>query len=805
METEADVLEELLNIETEIEDVQDQIKLLLERQEKLHERQSELKFLLEAYKASGTGNSANENASRSSSLEDWSGSFEWDSQADDVRLNIFGIPSYRQNQKEIINAIMSGRDVLVIMAAGGGKSLCYQLPAILRDGVALVISPLLSLIQDQVMGLTALGIPAFMLTSTTSKENEKFIYKALEKGEGELKILYVTPEKISKSKRFMSKLEKCHNAGRLSLISIDEAHCCSQWGHDFRPDYKSLSILKTQFSNVPVVALTATATQKVQYDVMEMLRIPKCVKFVSTVNRPNLFYTVRSKSSVGKVVVDEIAEFIQESYSNSESGIVYCFSRKECEQVAAELRERGIAADYYHADMDVNAREKVHMGWSKNKLQVIVGTVEIYLHITFNTQYLLVVRFVIHHSLSKSMETYYQESGRAGRDGLPSECVLFYRPADVPRQSSMVFYENSGLQNLYDIVRYCQSKRQCRRNAFFRHFAEPLQDCNGMCDNCAFLSEVMEVDVSRLNSYSSNSMHYQVRVSRDARGNGKRMFGKSYTPEIIPNRFPHLHGHAKVMVSLLQDTQEKDQRLTMLQLVDKMKNKKELGSDIKKEEMEQLVTQLILNFVFKEEFQHTAYSTNAYVTIGPLANQVLQGKKIVKLEISSKQKNKGDNMKSAKHSLAFSGLELKLDELREKLSSGHGGIFPHSVLSSQQMSMISSQKPSSAQEASPYHVVMLLLSIYPWHGAAVILGAPAQYIHAQAHVQRATNTPLEKIIGKLKTEKYGSKILDEIKKYTGSEPPDNGMLNEEGGGNRASKRLKTRKGVVVIESSDEEL
>ncbi|KAJ6327021.1 hypothetical protein OIU78_013997 [Salix suchowensis] len=481
METEGDALEELLNIETEIEDVQDQIKFLLERQEKLHERQSELKFLLEAYKASGTGNSANENASRSSSLEDWSGSFEWDSQADDVRLNIFGIPSYRQNQKEIINAIMSGRDVLVIMAAGGGKSLCYQLPAILRDGVALVISPLLSLIQDQVMGLTALGIPAYMLTSTTSKENEKFIYKALEKGEGELKILYVTPEKISKSKRFMSKLEKCHNAGRLSLISIDEAHCCSQWGHDFRPDYKSLSILKTQFSNVPVVALTATATQKVQYDVMEMLRIPKCVKFVSTVNRPNLFYTVRSKSSIGKVVVDEIAEFIQESYPNSESGIVYCFSRKECEQVAAELRERGIAADYYHADMDVNAREKVHMRWSKNKLQVIVGTVAFGMGINKPD-----VRFVIHHSLSKSMETYYQESGRAGRDGLPSECVLFYRPADVPRQSSMVFYENSGLQNLYDIVRYCQSKRQCRRNAFFRHFAEPLQDCNGMCNNCAF-------------------------------------------------------------------------------------------------------------------------------------------------------------------------------------------------------------------------------------------------------------------------------------------------------------------------------
>ncbi|KAL2901034.1 Mediator of RNA polymerase II transcription subunit 34 [Bienertia sinuspersici] len=203
---------------------------------------------------------------------------------------------------QIVNAVMSGRDVLVIMAAGGGKSLCYQLPAVLRDGICLVVSPLLSLIQDQVMGLAALGIPAYMLTSTTVKEDEKFIYKALEKNEGVLKILYVTPEKISKSKRFMSKLEKCHHAGRLSLIAIDEAHCCSQWGHDFRPDYKNLGILKTQFSTVPVIALTATATKKVQLDLMEMLRIQKCVKFVSSVNRPNLFYMVSKHTSVAFLI-----------------------------------------------------------------------------------------------------------------------------------------------------------------------------------------------------------------------------------------------------------------------------------------------------------------------------------------------------------------------------------------------------------------------------------------------------------------------------------------------------------------------
>lgn len=692
-------------MEVEIQDVEDQIRALIERQERLHERKSELQAVLEACEESGN----QVNGGAPSAVENWSGPFEWDPEADDVRLNIFGISTYRANQREIINAIMSGRDVLVIMAAGGGKSLCYQLPAVLRDGIALVVSPLLSLIQDQVMGLTALGIPACMLTSTTTKEDEKFIYKVLDKGEGDLKVLYVTPEKISKSKRFMSKLEKCHHSGRLSLISIDEAHCCSQWGHDFRPDYKNLGILKTQFPNVPLVALTATATQRVQNDLIEMLHIPRCVKFVSTVNRPNLFYMVKEKSSVGKLVIDEIAEFIQESYPNKESGIVYCFSRKECEQVAMELRERGISADYYHADMDVHAREKVHMRWSNSKLQVIVGTVAFGMGINKPD-----VRFVIHHSLSKSMETYYQESGRAGRDGLPSECVLYFRPGDVPRQSSMVFYENTGLQNLYDIVRYCQSKKKCRRSAIFQHFAETLQDCNGMCDNCAFPSEVKELDVS---------------------------------------------SHAKLMVSLLQDMQENDQRLTMLQLVDKMKLKqKELDFVLKKEEMEQLILQLLLERVLKEEFQHTAYATNAYVAVGPLAKQILLGKKNVKIEISSEQRIKA-GVRSVKRSLGSSGLEVKLDELRKELSSMHGGILPHSVLSTQQISLISSQRPNSLEQ-------------------------------------------LEKIIGRLKTEKYGERILAHIEMYSDSKAPGEG--NEPGTGARAAKRSKTKKPIVLVESSEDE-
>ncbi|XP_048621533.1 ATP-dependent DNA helicase Q-like 2 isoform X1 [Brassica napus] len=731
MESEA-IQDELQSLELEIKDVQGQISALIEHQDRLYERKSELKTLLKAVAASVTP-VASSCPDGSSAVENWSEPFEWDSRADDIRFNIFGISKYRANQREIVNAIMAGRDVLVIMAAGGGKSLCYQLPAILRGGTTLVVSPLLSLIQDQVMGLAALGISAYMLTSTSGKENEKFVYKALEKGEDDLKILYVTPEKVSKSKRFMSKLEKCHNAGRLSLISIDEAHCCSQWGHDFRPDYKNLSILKTQFPKVPMVALTATATQKVQNDLIEMLHIPKCVKFVSSVNRPNLFYSVREKSLVGKAVVDEIAEFIRESYSNNESGIVYCFSRKECEQIAGELRARGISADYYHAEMDVNMREKVHMRWSKNKLQVIVGTVCCLRHgnqqtrcqVCYPPQFKQINGDLLSGSSHLSTKTrcgyevasyhhYFilQESGRAGRDGLPSECVLFFRSGDVPRQSSMVFYEYSGLQNLYDIVRYCQSKTKCRRSAFFRHFGEPSQDCNGMCDNCALSSEVKEVDVSDL---------------------------------------------AKLVVSMVQDMQAKDQRVTMLQLGDKLRTKhKDLSAELKREEIEHLVIKLIVDSVLKEEFLHTPYSTNAYVTTGPLANQLLQGRKTIKTETSSRQINK-----KSKRSSSFSGLESKLDELRKEISAAHGSMLPHTVLSTQQIGLISSQKPDSLQE-------------------------------------------LESIIGKLKTDKYGDKILEVMRHDTVSEQLVEDATKEETCKSRSSKRAKTQKNVVLLESSEEE-
>ncbi|XP_024516913.1 mediator of RNA polymerase II transcription subunit 34 isoform X2 [Selaginella moellendorffii] len=668
-------------VDAELQGVQAQIAVLCDRQARLLEEQAELRQLIDCCRAS-------EEDDIQIIEQDWSGNFEWDNEASNLLLNVFGISTFRRNQREIVNALMSNKNVVVVMAAGGGKSLCYQLPALLRPGIALVVSPLLSLIQDQVMGLAALGVSAAMLTSTTSKEEEKEIYRVLEKGDGNLRILYVTPEKIAKSKRFMSKLEKCNRAGRLSLVAIDEAHCCSQWGHDFRPDYKNLGILKKQFPKVPMIALTATATGRVQRDLQEMLQILPCERFTSSVNRPNLFYEVRDKKQVAADVIEDIALFIKETYPSNESGIVYCFSRKECEQVADALRKRQISAAHYHADMDSGLRTNVHRRWSSNQLQVIVGTVAFGMGINKPD-----VRFVIHHTLSKSLETYYQESGRAGRDGLPSRCVLYFRPADVPRQSCMVFSENTGLQNLYAMARYCQSKQRCRRAAFFQYFAEQVQECNGMCDTCAFENDVVEKDVTE--------------------------YGKS-------------------LVQSVMDVAESDKKTTLLQLVDLWRSQlRQAGNhmsgvyghilqsqtgdkEMSKDDAEQIILQLILDGTLREDFQHTAYATNAYVKAGSAARLILQGKRKVILE----QCEKRGPVKTTLDDCAMqSGMARMLDKLRQTLAAADGGLFPYAVLSSEHIKRLSSQVPTSITE-------------------------------------------LDEIIGKTKSSKYGEQIITALNEYT---------------------------------------
>ncbi|GAQ81432.1 Helicase conserved C-terminal domain containing protein [Klebsormidium nitens] len=629
---------EIAGINRELKTIEDSVGRMLERQAHLAKQKEKLEVkVLAAQKV------------LSYPVQGWAGKYSWDDDIADLRKNLFGLAAFRKHQRETINCVLSGSDCFVIMPSGGGKSLCYQLPTmVLQAGVTLVVSPLLSLIQDQVMGLSVMGIEAAMLTSQIDKEEETRVYKALEHGGQDLRFVYVTPEKVAKSKRFMSKLEKCDKAGRLALIAIDEAHCCSQWGHDFRPDYHHLGILKKQFPKVPMMALTATATQRVQDDVQEMLGIQGCPKFVSSVNRPNLYYEVREKLAGATAVVDDMVAFIQEHYpSQQDSGIVYCFSRKECEQVASELSQRGISAGYYHADMNPRQRHEVHQNWSCNYLQVVVATVAFGMGINKPD-----VRFVLHHSLSKSVETYYQESGRAGRDGLPSRCVLYYRPTDVTRQSCMVFAEASGLENLYAMVAYCQSRQKCRREAIFRHFGEPLQPCNGMCDNCGDAGTVRKLDIT---------------------------------------------DKAEALVALLRALAGKEKRATLLQLCEQWKDKA-----VGKEDKERAVVQLLLDGVLAEEFGHTAFATNSYITRGPSLPLLEHGHLKVFLEVSDSSEKtcagRGPDTSTSAAAGGDSVLESALDGLRRNVARQHGGIFPHSVLSTAQIALICKERPAHLAE-----------------------------------------------------------------------------------------------------------
>lgn len=574
-----DVQAELDSVEAELELVELQISDLLQKQTELTGRKDALLLRLQdvcvaAQPSSSKSPGAPPGLSKQE-MQLYDGTdFPWSKELEQHLKDSFHLSTFRPLQLRAINLTMSGRELFLVMPTGRGKSLCYQLPAVCSKGFTLVVSPLVSLMEDQIMYLKSIDVPAVMLNASSSKEHAKMVMAGMTDPKAPFKLLYVTPEKIAKSKLLMSRLEKAHNAELLSRIAVDEVHCCSQWGHDFRPDYKLLGILKRQFPNVPLLGLTATATSSVLKDCEKILCVPQPITMSASFNRTNLYYEVRVKDSNYDASISDIASLIKNRYKD-QSGIVYVFSQKDAESVSSALQTSGVLAFPYHSHMEADDKSRVHRKWTANKIQVVVATVAFGMGIDKPD-----VRFVIHHTISKSIENYYQESGRAGRDDRPADCILYFGFSDIFRISTMVVMENVGQQKLLQIVDYCQNVDRCRRSLMSVHFDEVWDDegCNQMCDACRHTKDYTTVDITQ---------------------------------------------HAKEVVQILELAASADEKLTPLKLVEAWmgkgpaKRRKMIQTtSLSRLQAEAVVVMLLLKGYLREDFSFTPYTTYFYMKLG---------------------------------------------------------------------------------------------------------------------------------------------------------------------------------------------
>lgn len=394
-------------------------------------------------------------------------------QTDELLKKYWGYSAFLPHQKEIIGSILNGNDTIAIMATGGGKSLCYQLPALCLGGLTVVISPLISLMKDQVDDLNARGIPAAAFNSSLEYRDRVRIESELK--DGALRLLFISPEKCMQP-NFLDSLR----GAPISLIAIDEAHCISEWGHNFRPEYRQLAQLKKVFPAVPLVALTATAIPEVRRDISEQLGLSGAREFIGSFNRKNLQYRIIQKKNPMVFLANYIGQH------RNDSGIIYCMSKKETEDIAADLHKRGYKAHAYHAGLSKQVREKVQDAFIRDAINIVCATVAFGMGIDKPD-----VRYVIHYDLPKTVESYYQETGRAGRDGQYSECILLYSRGDYARVRSMLEHDDAGernlrlaLKKLRDITEYCETTA-CRRKYLLNYFGEEFTEENcASCDNC---------------------------------------------------------------------------------------------------------------------------------------------------------------------------------------------------------------------------------------------------------------------------------------------------------------------------------
>ncbi|GAA6008635.1 hypothetical protein JCM11491_003377 [Sporobolomyces phaffii] len=562
--------------------------------------------------------------------------FEWSTQAREVAQQIWGIKDWRHCQEAAINASMAGNDAVVVMPTGGGKSLIYQIPALISDGCTVVITPLISLMTDQVQNLSDRDVSAAAIHAATSQQDVKAIMTrmlgeiaqkkkktraSLEEEEeehegGDIKLVYVTPERIDKSKSFVSNLQKMYDAGKISRFVIDEAHCIATTGHDYRPAYLSLQKLKVLFPKVPILAVTATAPSNVISDMIKTLGLPKktspgdaalpnsTVLFTAPLYRPNLNWSVVPKPAKAEQATTAIIDWILANHEG-DTGIIYCLSRADSENLAKEINVnakcRGkLKAAVYHAYIDDAEKLRVHDHWRERKIQVVCATSASFgLGIDHPS-----VRYVVHHTLAKSLANYYQEGGRAGRDGEQSDCITFFRANDCSRLSTLVHeqWRNGARENLYEQIQFAQDLLTCRKILFGRYFATTYHDSNafdeegeepcGRCDNCLRDPDTVEsIDISTqayraLRVISAAEIQHGTLTLPQAadlvRGNG----GGSFSTR---NKNSKVKGTVDV-------AEVAGSKVTLT-----------------KDECETMLLRLLVDGWLREVFVNTAYSTNSYL------------------------------------------------------------------------------------------------------------------------------------------------------------------------------------------------
>ncbi|WWC66473.1 uncharacterized protein I206_100375 [Kwoniella pini CBS 10737] len=567
--------------------------------------------------------------------------YAWTKEVETKLRHVFKLPKFRKHQKEAINETMAGKDVFVLMPTGGGKSLTYQLPAICSQGktrgVTFVVSPLISLINDQSRHLCNLNIPAIAYTGDMTQKDKNLAHEELSRPEPYTRVVYVTPEMLTMGGHIKSILRNLLQKKRLARFVIDEAHCVSQWGHDFRSDYLKLGNLRTDYPGVPIMALTATAQNKVEEDIIRSLGIQGCSILRQSFNRPNLHYEVRPKT---KKIISEIVGFVR-TQGEKASGIIYCNSRDGCENLAKEMRDKhNLEAHHYHAGMSKGDRRKIQEGWQEHHFEIIVATVAFGMGIDKPD-----VRYVIHHSLPRSLEGYYQETGRAGRDGNPSTCILYYTFGDGKKVLNQIDQDQNLTRDqkerqkasMNEVLRYCANKADCRRAqvlSFFNETFDP-QECNHGCDVC---------------------------LGRDV---------NVFTSEDVT-------ADAVNVIKMLQHFRHED-RITIVNAAECFKGVRgssgkgldanplyAIGKDWSRAEAERLIQTLVIEGALEEFCVASAAGwTNAYLTLGKQAGKYLNGSKTLMMDFRQASPRKQAPKKVARKT--GSKTQLGIDNYAQKV------------------------------------------------------------------------------------------------------------------------------------------